>query len=81
MQLLDAFLKTLKVNLDLGERRSKLLQSNKIILSIFFEMFSVQVFKSFDSTSSRLQNFCKLPVISSELRTSVSNNEYGEEIP
>ena len=63
------FFKCLKVNIGLGGRRSKLLQQNEILPSIILKIFSFQIFKTLDTTCSRLhqrlQNSFKVTAISS----------------
>ena len=57
------------MNLGLGGRRSKVLQSIEVLPSIILKIFSFQPFEALDSTCSRLhqrfQNSCKAPAISS----------------
>ena len=64
MEFSTPFFKFLKVNLGLGERRSKLL----IPLAIILKTFIFQIFQALYSTCSclhhRLQNSCTEPAIS-----------------
>ena len=45
MELLDPFLQISKINLGLGGRRSKLLQKNEILLSLFIKIFDPKYLK------------------------------------